>query len=440
MASPGIGKIEKTKALHSLGVLCGNSLAALDTVVEVGGVRIVSAFLSDDSAQVRKYSASVLSDLAGSVRGLVAIAEGGLLPSVVALLKDPMPNVSSAACTCLFRISQRYTGCLALSSTGIAPILFDLLCSDVANLNMRTLAAKTLVGMYRFCPLLERPDTNRLMQQLVSPDRRLTYQVLMLLDLFGVPVQPLGPSGELDEVFGMLASDDRDLKTEGASRLLTLLTTAPHHVPEFIELMGLDLLLENQRASSSDSKLSRLAYACYAVLVDCTTGARCIARLGIIDLALESLGGRNPLYLFAVARFIEVACQQHATSSRVVLKQGVEAISGFVQEHWDKQDLNTLCLPALGALTHLAVSQPDARAAIAPEADKLASLVGASGSGSSSSAGAGSSGTGRGDAAAAPEVADEIRTLVSSLQALAKAPPSENLRKEFALKEAQEKK
>lgn len=372
---PDLGKIEKTKAFYNLDALCTN-LLALEQVVDLGGAAVVSGYLGDESAQVRKYAINVLAGLAASVRGILAIAAGGLLGRVVELMKDPMPNVSSAACNCLMQMSQRYTGCLALAGMDdVSTVLVGVVCSDSANLNMKIVAARTLGNLYRFIPSLKRPDHRPLLHQFVSPDRRFKYQVLVLLDQFGVGAPPIGSSGELDAHFKEMNSEDKDRKTEGTGSMLDTLFSAEHLVPEFVEQRGLDILLANQQTCSSDSKLGRVSFGIYTLVANFTFGCRLLVRKGIVDTAIESLKLRNPFFLFSVARFLEVAAQQVSTSDRMMAKGAPEALGAFVGEYWDKTALNTICLPAIGALSRLLVSQPLHRARILAVAQQIEAAV-----------------------------------------------------------------
>jgi len=56
-------------------------------VCDNDGVAVISHGLSSNSSQVRKYSAMVLSNLALSVQGQIAILSESILPRVIELLK-----------------------------------------------------------------------------------------------------------------------------------------------------------------------------------------------------------------------------------------------------------------------------------------------------------------------------------------------------------------
>ena len=174
----------------------------IETLVEAGAVGRLSttAFLSCESATVRKYAVQVIAHLCTSVQGQVSFLCGGVLPRVVHMLVDAMPAVSAAAANCLYKVSGLYIGAQAMLSAGVVPTLTaQLLRPTSSDLLLRSHLASTLLQIYRFCPEapLDSEDAATLAAQLATlkADRELTVLLLQLLDLWRQPLLslPLDP-------------------------------------------------------------------------------------------------------------------------------------------------------------------------------------------------------------------------------------------------------
>ena len=131
------------------------SLSDIEALVEAGAVARLStaAFLSCESATVRKYTVQVLAHLSTALKGQVSFLCHGVLPRVVSMLSDPMPAVSAAAANCLYKVSGLYIGVQAMLTAAVVPSLTSqLLRPSSSDLVLRSHLASTLLQVYRFCP------------------------------------------------------------------------------------------------------------------------------------------------------------------------------------------------------------------------------------------------------------------------------------------------
>jgi len=130
------------------------SLTDFEALIEEGAVgRLTSAaFLTSDSANVRKYSVSVLAQLCTIMRGQVAVltAERGVLQRIVEMISDPRPQVSAAAANLLEKISSLFIGVQTLAATSAISRLTEVLLDpDNQNKKLRMHLASTLLQACR---------------------------------------------------------------------------------------------------------------------------------------------------------------------------------------------------------------------------------------------------------------------------------------------------
>lgn len=158
-------------------------LKTINQVIENNAVAVVGPLLRDNSAQVRKYAAAIVAQLAISLKGQLQLVQltfsdpeaekkangdsvkknssvpqislskekllangNSLIATVIQMLKDPMPNVVSAACYCLFKLSALAVGVSALVQHSGHEALKTLICSQAEdNLMIKIRAAQTLL-------------------------------------------------------------------------------------------------------------------------------------------------------------------------------------------------------------------------------------------------------------------------------------------------------
>ena len=170
--------LERVKKIFELSKMTGD-LSIVDEVCNLNGVEIISKFLVDENSQYRKYSASVLAQLACSVKGQLAILSGNVLPSIIQLLGDEMPNVRIGACYCIMKISELFVGVKALLEINIIDKLeFD--SKEVIDIKQYSIL--TIYNIYRYAPNTKRPELKWIKQDLEKPiDIQYLNSILLLL-------------------------------------------------------------------------------------------------------------------------------------------------------------------------------------------------------------------------------------------------------------------
>eukprot|EP00003_Mantamonas_plastica_P017787 TRINITY_DN2935_c0_g1_i1.p1 TRINITY_DN2935_c0_g1~~TRINITY_DN2935_c0_g1_i1.p1 ORF type:complete len:539 (-),score=148.40 TRINITY_DN2935_c0_g1_i1:389-2005(-) len=354
-----LGVLEKTKVVFDLQKNLVN-LSSIEEVCDADGVATVAQGLSESSAQVRKYSAVALSQLAVSIKGQIAILSGDVLDRVIEKVKDPMPNVVNAACTCLMKISTLFIGVHALVERGVVDLCGELLSAgEDGNLVVKTRAAATLLQIYRFCPTAKRLDVAMIREQCESPDRSYTTLLFQLLDLWEEPIPDFVLSSSMEQHLQALQAEETETRTQATSYLLSDLVANPEMVIELVKGGGIDILLENESLRAPEDKLSRFSFAVLGLVADSFAGRQLLMGKGVIQRALDGLKDATcPLYLFYVARFFEVICQHPETCEKFIELDGLDALIPFIGENINKDTLNTLCLPSLGAIKFLLLSTP----------------------------------------------------------------------------------
>ncbi len=163
-------------------------LKTINQVIENNAVAVIGPLLRDPSAQVRKYAAAIVAQLAISLKGQLQLVQltfanheadkkttdmphsdsllkkitsvpqislskekllandNSLIATVIQMLKDPMPNVVSAACYCLFKLSALAVGVSALVQHDGHEALKTVICGQAEdNLMIKIRAAQTLL-------------------------------------------------------------------------------------------------------------------------------------------------------------------------------------------------------------------------------------------------------------------------------------------------------
>lgn len=370
-----IGVLEKTKTFYELHKHLEN-ITSIEEVCDAGGVPVVATSLGESSAQVRKYSAQVLSQLALSVKGQIAILSSPVLDRILEMLRDPMPNVANAAAYCLQKISTLFIGVDALCKRGITQVLSDVICSTSENLVLKKSAAATLLQIYRWKPETPPLDASLFQEQLKSPDRVYTITIVQLLDSWSCAVPKIPISQSVSQVLTSLGDTDVSTRSQATSFLLSNLVSQPELVLEFVEGGGIELVVYNESVKGSDHKLSRLSFSVLALVADFHVGRAKLISLRVIERAVQQLGAADfALYLFAVARFLEVICQHSETSEHFYALGGAQVLVDFVAKYHDQHLVNTICLPALGALRYMAITLGDKKPALTEPFSTLANIL-----------------------------------------------------------------
>ena len=360
------GQLSKSKAFYRLeGKL--NDLAHVDDFCAADAIPLVMPFLNDDSATVRKYAVGCLAKVAISVRGQIDIVSQDALRKVVAMLDDSMPNVAAAAAVCLLNVARLRIGVWALVELGVHAKLVHFVVSDACdNLNLKRTAASILLHFYRaddaeLAPL----DVEPFYRQLGSADREYVMTIVALLDLNGVPAPHVGVSPAVTAALVRLRAEDWETRAHVVSELVSDLVADRALVFDVLEAGGLEAVFEYKKLRSAEHKFSRLAFTLLTMLTMTREGSRRAVDAGLVEDAIKGLGATNPLYLFAVARFLEVMAQSPAASAHMVKLNAATDLAKFVVRHAGHAQLCIVTLPALGALKHLFLTQPDSADALA---------------------------------------------------------------------------
>eukprot|EP00300_Choanocystis_sp_HF-7_P001413 c1113_g1_i1.p1 GENE.c1113_g1_i1~~c1113_g1_i1.p1 ORF type:complete len:423 (-),score=14.60 c1113_g1_i1:19-1263(-) len=360
LANPDSDKnvLEKTKMYFELDKNLEN-LTAVDEVRDADGVSVVAKSLSENSAQVRKYTASILAQLAISVKGQMAILDSAILGRVIEMLDDPMQNVSSAAAQCLVKISTLYIGVYSLLELSMTKKLGDICLSDNPNLVLKKRAAQTLLNIYRMVPTTPALDHNKFKSELLSPDRQYAMVLALLFDIWGVPPPQLPPmSSQLAQNLQSLQDDELLTRVNATIFLISTLNAQPETVMVLVENRGVELISLNEQIRGPSHKLSRLSMQVLALFADSQCGQEKLIKLRIIERAVKvGLHADHPLYLYQVCRLCEVLAQSQRTAKILMDLDVVSEMLAVILKSIAIAYVNTVCLPALGTLKYLLITQ-----------------------------------------------------------------------------------
>lgn len=139
-----------------------------------------------------------MAQLAISMKGQVQMLQEGIITKILKMLDDDMVNVVNAAGSCIYKICTLYMGVYAATKQGVHSKLFEILVrtskSDSGeNVQMKRLAAETLLQIYTLNPDCEKCDVDALknyiksLRQKKSADFVAILKLLYrLLDLWGL--------------------------------------------------------------------------------------------------------------------------------------------------------------------------------------------------------------------------------------------------------------
>ncbi|KAJ3427034.1 arf3-interacting protein [Anaeramoeba flamelloides] len=354
-----LGALEKTKTLYTLH---GNlvNLTAIEEACDVEGVKIMSKFLGEKSAQVRKYATGVISQLSLCVKGQLSVMSGSILEQIVALLDDKMSNVQNAACYCLMKISSLYIGADSLVERGVH-LKFKEMIEKSTDLKLKSTAAQALVQIYNFLPNIEKVDIGGFTKEFESIDPKYVSNLIKLFDLYERELpKRIEPSNEFKKHLTGLKSDNSENRVLATQYLLTDLVSKPQMIQELILTDSLDIIFENEKLNPPDHKLSQLCVDVLVIAVDTFAGREEIIKNRFINRALTQLRTTNdPLYIFYILRFLEVASQHKNTAEIIVQNDGLKIAVQTVLKHISRPMFNTLTLPGLGIIKYLYLSLPE---------------------------------------------------------------------------------
>ena len=347
------------------------NLTDIEALVDAGAVARLSttAFLSCESATVRKYAVQVLAHLSTSVKGQVSFLCGGVLPRIVDMLADSMPAVCAAAANCLYKISGLYIGVQAMLTAGVVGTLTSqLLHPTSSDLLLRSNLASTLLQVYRFCP--DTPLDERAAAELATQacqlkaDRELTVLLLQLLDVWRQPLLSL----RLDPSFAdslpvvrahieALQADDPNARADSTAFLQADLVAHRWLAIPLVLAGVVGVLDANEQYASL--RLARLSVCVLSLVADCNCGVAAILQAGLVERMATAVGNlSSPPYLFAVSRLLEVLCQHPAAAEVVRQSHGIEHLVKMLKTFATNAELCALCLPALGALKYMLLTLP----------------------------------------------------------------------------------
>jgi len=269
-----------------------------------------------------------------------------------------MQNVSSAAAQCLVKISTLYIGVYTLLNMNMTSRLSAICLSDNPNLVLKKRVAQTLLNIYRMCPETPPLDHNKFNTELQSPDRQYALVLALLFDIWGVPLPQMPQiSPQLLQNLTALQDDEILTRVNATNFLLSTLNTNPELIMVLVENKGIELISSNEQIRGPGHKLSRLSLAVLCLVADSKCAQDKIIPLRLIERAVKvCLKAEHPLYLYQACRFCEVLSQTSRTAQVLMDLDCVTELINVIAKTISVQYVNTVCLPALGALKYLIIT------------------------------------------------------------------------------------
>eukprot|EP00164_Ancoracysta_twista_P009030 GFYU01013230.1.p1 GENE.GFYU01013230.1~~GFYU01013230.1.p1 ORF type:complete len:828 (-),score=191.80 GFYU01013230.1:101-2584(-) len=353
---------ERTKLYYQLQQSL-EDLNEIEKICDLDGVAVFTKSLNAESAQERKYAVNVLAQLALSIKGQISILTGSVLRRVIEMVSDPMPNVRNAAAYCILKISSLYIGVLTLVKHNIIPLLGQIISSDDENLVLKSRAAATLLQIHRFYPQAQKLDPYTIRGQLDTPDRQYTNILLELLDQWGIDLPDIiEPSPTTQGHVRALKSEDSDTRAQAMASIQASLVGDRFMVLELVQCGGVQLIVENAMASeASSNKLSQLSFAVLALVADSSVGSKALMQLDLVHMAVTALSAKDSLYLYSVARFLEVCCQHRELASVFLTSDGPTSVLRLFMKSVNQTPDYKICEPALGCLRYLYLTLQESR-------------------------------------------------------------------------------
>lgn len=332
--------LDRVKKIYELKTIT-EDLSTIDEVCNLNGVEIVSQFLSDTNSQYRKYSASVLAQLASSVKGQLAILSGDILPNIIKLLDDEMPNVRSGAAYCIMKISELYVGVKALLKNNIIEKL-KLDPSDI--IDIKTSLIMIMYNIYRYAPNTKKPDIKMIKEDLLkSGNVQYNNTILNLLDLL---------KEDLKDVVKVGTKSKKILNTlsekETIQECIYELTNDPTCVYELIQGGIIHIILKDFKKSKWIS-LEGIQILIY--IADTNYGINNLLQTQAIKQAIKLLSLCRPdLYHLTLLQFIDCLCQYEQSCSVFQESSGIEYLVKIISKHYYSALTSSLCMKALKCL------------------------------------------------------------------------------------------
>ncbi|KAG2386154.1 hypothetical protein C9374_002600 [Naegleria lovaniensis] len=151
-------KKQKLKYLYDLDKLLSSDANQIDLLLSVNDSSSIfttirnNKWLVDDNNQWRKYSASILSQLAVSVKGQIQLLS--LLPYIKLLTEDAMPNVKRIGYYCIMKVSNLYIGTYAILRIHhdiIDKILDNILNESLTDANFYEIRMYSIQTLLQIC-------------------------------------------------------------------------------------------------------------------------------------------------------------------------------------------------------------------------------------------------------------------------------------------------
>ncbi|KAJ6237187.1 arf3-interacting protein [Anaeramoeba flamelloides] len=354
-----LGALEKTKTLYNLHTNLVN-LTAIEEACDHDGVTTMFQFLGEKSAQVRKYATGVISQLSLCVKGQLSVLSGPTLKQIVALLDDKMSNVQNAACYCLMKISSLYIGADSLVKRNVHLKLKEII-EKSTDLKLKSTAVQALVHIYNFLPNIEKVGVEEFKKEFESVDPKYVSNLINLFDLYEQELpKTTEPSNELKKYLTGLQSDSVENRVLATQYLLADLVSNSNLIYDLVLTDSLDIVFENEKSNPPDHILSQLCVDVLVIAVDTFFGRKEIIKNKFVNRAIIQLRTtEDPLYIFYVLRFLEVAAQYKETAQIIVENNGIEIALKTVLKHILRPMFNNLAIPGLGIIKHLLLLFPE---------------------------------------------------------------------------------
>lgn len=332
--------LDRVKKIFELKTIT-EDLSNIDEVCNLNGVEIVSKFLGDTNSQYRKYSASVLAQLASSVKGQLAILSGDILPNIIKLLDDEMPNVRSGASYCIMKISELYVGVKSLLQNNIVEKL-KLDSSDI--IDIKTSYIMTMYNIFRYAPNTKKPDVKMIKDDL-SKSGNLQYNntILNLLDLL---------KEDLKDVVKISTKSKKILNSlsekEVIQECLHELVNDPCCVYELIQGGIVQIILKDFKKGRWIS-LEGIQILIY--IADTNYGINNLLQTQALKQATKLLNTCRPdLYHLTLLQFIDCICQYEQSCQVFQECNGIEYLIKIISKHYYSALTSSLCVKALKCL------------------------------------------------------------------------------------------
>ncbi|KAL0481302.1 hypothetical protein AKO1_012751 [Acrasis kona] len=383
-SSPSI--LDRNKNIFELSKLM-DDLNTVDTVLSESKnfVGIVNSWLGDENSQFRKYAAKVLSCVAGSIRGQLAIlAEGKVLQKIFKMLDDDMPNVRTESAYCLMKISNLFIGVQALlcfksnvqneSSNSVSFEMIDRLSRAVVastDAKIKLYASMTLLNIYQFATNVPAPDDIQgfVQEAKRTPDKRCAEALIQLLDRWGHDVRyVINVSSEARKMCQQVArNESSDFGVQVCDALTVEFSQKPTFVLECVECDITKILYENIRRCREnlllqsktclyDLKLAEVSVTLMNSIADTHLGLVYLMRFEVIEECIMVLNDlRHDKLTLGILDLCGTLMRKPVARHFFItmIHDLVPCLASFIQKYYQKSLASNMTLLAIDLLTNL---------------------------------------------------------------------------------------